>query len=120
MPISGKLFSQWLHGAKASNLKADINVKFRPTKTHFDQFSDYNYDDPAREFNAQKQQVYSDYLDEEGNMSFQVMLRPKGKPAGMLNAFFTSRVFEQGGAFSSESQKNSLPPLPSLCGYKIT
>ena len=32
--VEGTLFSQWLHGAKANKLKADISVKFAKRKLH--------------------------------------------------------------------------------------
>ncbi|TQV88393.1 alpha-2-macroglobulin family protein [Aliikangiella coralliicola] len=119
MPVTTELFSQWLHGAKASNLKADVKVRLLPKKTRFKNFAGFNFDDPAREFRGEKQDVFSGNLDEEGRVSFKTNLAVKGKSPGLLSARFTSRVFEDSGAFSTERQSMDFHPYDNYLGVKL-
>ena len=47
-PIEADLFGQWLNGAIARNLDADVEVRLSPVPTRFDRFTDFVFDDPAR------------------------------------------------------------------------
>ncbi len=58
MPVRASLFAQWLHGATASELKADVKVRLYPLKTRFDRFADMVFDDPARHFRSEEQTVF--------------------------------------------------------------
>ena len=113
------LFSQWLHGASASNLKADVSVRFREKTTQFTQFSDYHFDDPARELDSSDQKLLEGRLDEQGKLTFDKNFKPKSLPAGKLSAWFTTRVFEQGGAFSISKQFMDYHYFRNYVGIKI-
>ncbi len=115
----GTLFSQWLHGATASKLKADVSVKFTQKKTAFGKFTDYVFDDPARSLKSQDTMLLEGRLDEEGYLKFSKDFKVKGKPAGMLKAKFTSRVFEEGGAFSISRSKIDYHPYSNYVGIKL-
>jgi len=119
MPAKIDLFSQWLHGAKASKLKTDVNVRLTSMKTRFKIFRDYQFNDPARVFQSEKQEIYKGQLDEEGRVSFNASLKPKNQSPGMLRATFTTRVFEDSGAFSSESQSLPFHPYDQYVGIKL-
>jgi len=117
--ISGTLFSQWLHGATASGLKADISVRFKQKKTKFGRFADYVFDDPSRHLSSEETKVLEGRLDNKGYLKFKKNIQPEGKPAGMLAAHFTSRVFEKGGAFSISSQTVDYHPYSNYVGIKL-
>lgn len=117
--VSGTLFSQWLHGATASKLKADISVKFAKKKTAFGKYTDYVFDDPARSLRSQDQALLKGRLDEEGYLRFNKELKVDGKPAGMLKAKFTTRVFEEGGAFSISRSSVDYHPYENYVGLKL-
>jgi len=117
--VSGTLFSQWLHGASASKLKADISVKFAKKKTAFGKYTDYVFDDPARSLRSKDQALLKGRLDEEGYLRFNKELKVDGKPAGMLKAKFTSRVFEEGGAFSISRNSVDYHPYENYVGLKL-
>ena len=68
--ISGTLFSQWLHGASANKLKADISVKFAQKKTTFGKYTDYNFDDPARSLRSKDQALLKGRLRRKRISSF--------------------------------------------------
>ncbi len=117
--VKGKLFSQWLHGARASNLKADISLRFSPKKTRFGRFTDFNFDDPARRLKSTDKMLLEGRLDNEGYLVFEKAIKPSTKPAGMLKATFTSRVFEEGGAFSISSRSVDYHPYQQYVGIKL-
>jgi uncharacterized protein YfaS (alpha-2-macroglobulin family) len=119
MPLDTRLFAQWLHGATASDLKADVKVRLTPRATRFGRFQDYVFDDPAREFAGESQTLFEGKLDREGYASFEKDLLFDSKPPGMLTANFTSRVFEEGGAFSTSTQAVPFHPYEYYLGIKL-
>jgi len=117
--VKGTLFAQWLHGATASGLKADVSVRFSKKKTRFGRFSDYVFDDPSRRLNSQETKILEGRLDDKGYLKFEKNIQPEGKAAGLLSAHFTSRVFEKGGAFSISSQQIDYHPYSNYVGIKL-
>jgi len=115
----GVLSSQWLHGATAEDLKADIAVRFSSKPTKFTRFSDYSFDDPVRKFSGSDTAVLEGRLDKDGKLKFNKDLAPKSLSPGMLSARFTSRVFENGGAFSISQQSMDYHPYENYVGVKL-
>jgi len=118
MPIKANLFSQWLHGADASNLKASVKVRFRKKKTKFDSFQDYVFDDPARVFSGSEQNLFEGKLNSKGRTSFNMKLDVENDCPGMLSAIFESRVFEEGGNFSIDRISVPFHPYSNYVGIK--
>ncbi|MCK5725241.1 MAG: hypothetical protein KAH22_00295 [Thiotrichaceae bacterium] len=116
---TGKLFSQWLHGAKANGLKTKVSVRFREKRTKFTSFTDYQFDDPSRSLDSAETTLLEGRLDEEGNLSFDKQFNPKSQSPGMLSAWFTSRVFEQGGGFSTSKHFLDYHPYENYVGIKL-
>ncbi len=116
---TGKLFSQWLHGASAGGLKTDVSVRFREKKTRFERFTDYVFDDPSRSLDSDDQKILEGRLNEAGELAFNKQFIPKSKSAGMLSAWFTTRVFEEGGAFSTSKQFMDYHPYRDYVGMKL-
>ena len=119
MPIKTTLFGQWLHGATASQLKTDVAVRLHSIKTRFGRFQDFIFDDPTREFRSERQVIFEGTLDKEGYASFNTELQPGSQAPGMLSAAFSSRVFEQGGAFSTSSRSLKFSPYENYVGIKL-
>lgn len=115
----GTLTAQWLHGAKASGLKSDVALRLSSRPTTFSRFSDYLFDDPARSFRGERQMLFEGQLNDDGVAEFdsRIQVNPQNAP-GMLTANFFSRVFEQGGAFSSASQSMVYHPFERYVGIK--
>ena len=118
-PLAGELSAQWLSGASAAGLKADIKLRLTPTRTSFGSFSDFVFDDPAREFKAEPTDVYDGALDSQGNAHFSKDLKLDVAPPGMLSATFTTRVFEGGGAFSINRESTTYSPYERFVGIRI-
>lgn len=114
-----KLFAQWLHGGTAANLKADVSVRLREKTTTFGTFSDYSFDDPTRKLDSEDQQLLEGRLDNQGNLSFNKGFQPEQPAPGLLSAWFTSRVFEEGGGFSISKQEIDYYPFENYVGIKL-
>ncbi|MFN4290177.1 MAG: alpha-2-macroglobulin family protein [Permianibacter sp.] len=114
-----KLFSQWLHGASAANLQADIAVKLKPRPTRFSRAADFHFEDPTRRYSGDEQQLWEGKLDAEGRARINANIVADDTAAGFLTAEFTTRVFEPGGAFSIASQTAAFHPYQHYVGIKL-
>ncbi|XLS29139.1 alpha-2-macroglobulin family protein [Flavobacteriaceae bacterium M23B6Z8] len=115
-PIDAKLDVAWLHGAIARNLKADVQAKFSATTTSFKQFPGYTFDDPARRFSTEEQQIFQGKLNDEGKASFTLKPQLYGKAPGMLKASFITKVYENGGDFSTDVFTKTYSPYNTYIG----
>lgn len=118
-PLRGDISSQWLSGASAATLKTDVSLRLAPTTTHFTRFTDYGFDDPAREFRSEPEKIFEGALDAEGHARFEHALEIASPPPGMLSANFTTRVFERGGAFSVVRDAQDYAPYARFVGLKL-
>lgn len=119
MPATVNLFGQWLHGATASNLAADSEVKLSGKKTRFEGFEQFIFDDPARTFEGSSQQVFKGKLDKEGRAQFPLELQVDSPPPGMLAATFVTRVFEESGNFSTSLRRFDFLPFENWVGVQV-
>ena len=119
-PIKGKVSSQWLHGAIAASLKTDVQVKFNAAATKFDRYSDYVFDDPTRKYEDDPITVFEGRLDENGKAEFEEDFSSVDNAPGVLSANFTTRVFEEGGAWSSGRMSALYYPYAAFVGIKLT
>ncbi|WP_321515546.1 MG2 domain-containing protein [Marinifilum fragile] len=110
---------KWLHGATARNLKSNVSLKFSPTKTSFQKYKSYIFDDPAKEFEADEQVVFDGKVDQNGKAVVPLNLKGNKSAPGMLNANFVTRVFEEGGDFSIDMQRVKFAPYNSFVGMKM-
>lgn len=118
-PLRGTLSAQWLTGATAAGLKAEIKMRLNKTATRFERFADFSFDDPAREFNAEPETIFEGELDDEGKTSFEHAGGETKAAPGMLSAVLTTRVFEPGGAFSINRQAAPYSPFDRYVGIKL-
>ncbi|HXH71628.1 MAG TPA: MG2 domain-containing protein, partial [Mariprofundaceae bacterium] len=117
--FEARLFGQWLHGAKASGLKADVKAELRSVPAHFTRYSDFTFDDPAREFSGSPQTLFEGKLDADGYAKFTSELIPGSAPPGELQADFTMRVFEGSGAFSISQISAPVHAYDRYIGIKL-
>src|SRR5690554_929755 len=119
MPAQVDLFGQWLHGATASDLKADSEVKLRSKTTRFAGFDQFSFDDPARTFAGSTQKVFEGKLNSEGRSQFALNLQVESPPPGLLSATFVTRVFEQSGNFSTTLRSFDVFPFENWVGLSV-
>ena len=114
--IKGDVEVKWLHGAIARDLKLDINGKFTQTKTTFSKFKNYNFDDVTRRFRTEEFKVLKGTLNNEGKTSFSVKPKLDNKAPGMLKASFITKVYENGGDFSTDIFSKKVSPYTTYVG----
>lgn len=119
LPMSVAVFGQWLHGASASGLKADSEVKLFSRKTQFDGYQQFIFDDPVRNFETSAQKVFEGKLDREGKASFTLDLTVESPPPGMLTALFNTRIFEESGNFSTALRTFDFQPFDHWVGLQV-
>lgn len=117
--LEGEFFSQWLHGAKAADLKAVLNLSMYPQKTRFETYRDFQFDDPAKNFRSQNDEIASFQLDAEGKATVAANINIASLPPGKLRGSLTSRVFEPSGDFSIAKQSLDIHPYQQYVGMQL-
>ncbi|MBP5458467.1 MAG: hypothetical protein J6Y37_18400, partial [Paludibacteraceae bacterium] len=113
------IYSEWLHGGKAGDMKATVDVKMKKSKTAFEQFSDYAFESPAaNEFRDDERTIFNGRTDANGNIYFNATMPRISNAPGMLDATFSTRVFEGEGDFSINSTTIKYSPYSSYVGIK--
>ena len=110
--------SQWLHGAPAANLKAEVEMSLSAKYTSFKNYDGYVFNDPLSNFESETTEVYSGTLNAEGEASFTKRFPTYDNAPGLLNAKFSSRVYENGGDASIYQQTALYSPYSSYVGLK--
>lgn len=111
--------SQWLHGAPAANLKADVELLLTPKHTSFKKYEQYVFNDPISSFYSESTTIFDGKLDEQGETSFTAKMPSFAAAPGLLNAKFISRVYENGGDASIYVQNATYSPYSSYVGLKV-
>jgi uncharacterized protein YfaS (alpha-2-macroglobulin family) len=111
--------SSWLHGTPAKSLKTKVDVLFAKSQTSFKGFEKYTFSDPASRFSNKEQTIYEGSLNEKGEGTIPLNFEGLKNAPGMLNAWFTSRVFETGGDFSTSITKVKYAPFESFVGIRM-
>ncbi|MFN3557320.1 MAG: alpha-2-macroglobulin family protein [Bacteroidales bacterium] len=117
--IQAQLQSNWLHGAPARNLKVKVDAILSQASTAFEGFAGFSFDDPARTFQAEEQTVFEGTLDANGLVTFTPRISVSKAAPGRLNAHFTTRVFEEGGAFSIDRFTLPYYPYETYVGIRM-
>ena len=117
--VYAPLTSTWLTGATASKLKAKIEMSLSKVNTQFKNYGQYIFNNPATDFTTIKTDVFDGTLDAEGKASVTLKVPTATEAPGMLNATFTTRVFEPGGDASIYTQTIPFSPFTSYVGINL-
>lgn len=117
--MSGDLNVRWLHGAPGRNLNSKIDLTLNPTETTFKNYKGYIFDNPASGYYSETKTVFEGRTDESGNTKVDISLGGANNAPGFLNASFTVRAFEEGGAFSTDRFSIPYSPYSHYVGVKI-
>lgn len=117
--VYAPLTSTWLTGATASKLKAKIEMSLSKVNTQFKNYGQYIFNNPATNFTTIKTDVFDGTLDAEGKVSVTLKVPTATEAPGMLNATFTTRVFEPGGDASIYTQTIPFSPFASYVGINL-
>ncbi len=116
---TGTLNVKWLNGSVARNLKTSVDYILRHTKTEFEKYSQYVFDDPASEFWSESVNIFDNTIDENGNAVIRFDPGDDLNAPGMLNAVFTVKVQEQGGDESITQAAYKYAPYPVFAGINL-
>ena len=117
--VYAPLTSTWLTGATASKLKAKIEMSLSKVNTQFKNYGQYIFNNPATNFTTIKTDVFDGTLDAEGKVSVTLKVPTATEAPGMLNATFTTRLFEPGGDASIYTQTIPFSPFTSYVGINL-
>ena len=117
--VYAPLTSTWLTGATASKLKAKIEMSLSKVNTQFKNYGQYIFNNPATNFTTIKTDVFDGTLDAEGKASVTLKVPTATEAPGMLNATFTTRVFEPGEDASIYTQTIPFSPFTSYVGINL-
>ncbi len=117
--VKGTLSVSWLTGAIARNMRANISVNLIASKTTFEGYKDYIFDDPAKRFTGEEQVFFDGKTDEQGVAKINNKLVAGQACPGMLKANFLLKVFEESGDFSTDFSSMPLSPYSSFVGIKL-
>ena len=112
------LFTQWLNGATAANLKADMKVRVSARTTRFSGYDAYHFDDPTRKLSSEPFTAFDGNVDAKGNATVPLTVSVEQTP-GMLRATLTTRVFENSGDYSTQIRSVPVYPFKHWVGMRI-
>jgi uncharacterized protein YfaS (alpha-2-macroglobulin family) len=117
-PNTANLEVTWLHGAIAKNLKADMQAKFTQQSTAFKNYPKYHFDDLVRKFSSEEVNVFSGKIDGNGKATVTISPKLDTEAPGMLKAAFITKVYEEGGDFSTDVVSTTYSPYKTYVGIK--
>jgi hypothetical protein len=116
--LNATLSSQWLHGATARNLKADVEMMLKPSPPVFDNFRGYSFTDETISFDAKPEFIFDGSLGADGTVDVTHTFPAVEKAPPRLRADFSLRVFEPSGSFSIGRASTFVYPYRTLVGIK--
>jgi uncharacterized protein YfaS (alpha-2-macroglobulin family) len=117
-PNTSNLEVTWLHGAIAKNLNVEMQAKFSQQSTTFKGYEKYVFDDLVRQFSTEEINIFSGKLDANGRAAVNIEPKLQGQAPGMLRAAFITKVFEEGGDFSTDVISTTYSPYNIYVGVK--
>lgn len=117
--LEGDLQVTWLHGAVAKNLDAEINVELKKSRTKFQKYNDFIFDDPASKYYTEQFTVFDGKVNESGYAKINKPIGKQNNAPGMLTAVFTTRAFETSGDFSIDQFSIPFSPYNKYVGIKL-
>ncbi|MCC8172980.1 MAG: alpha-2-macroglobulin [Odoribacter sp.] len=111
--------TRWLHGALAPNKKAETEVRLQKTRYTFKNYANYSFTNDAISFEPTTYELFDGTTDAQGNFSFNLNQIDINNAPGVLNATFTTRVYEDGGDFSISSYTTKYSPFSAYVGFHL-
>ena len=117
--LEGNLQVNWLHGAPARKLRTEVKMKLRTINTTFDNYNNYEFDDPARTYKGKPQTVFDKTVDDNGSAFISASLTTNNTAPGKMEANFSTRAYEKSGDFSTDNFTMSFNPYNTYVGVQI-
>ncbi|CAN0528530.1 unnamed protein product, partial [Scytosiphon promiscuus] len=85
----------------------------------FKNFPAYVFDDPTRAFATEDQIVFNSAVNAEGKAAFSLNPQINSQAPGMLTAAFITKVYENGGDFSTDVFTKQFSPFNTYVGLNV-
>ena len=117
--ITANLASEWLHGGSAAGFTYDVSMKFKSGTTKFDKFSEFSFrNDITSLSHTEEQNLVRNRLGDDGTAAIIATIHPPEESPGMIQAHFTTKVYEPSGAFSIDKFSVPYAPYDAFIGIK--
>ncbi|MFH0867272.1 MAG: MG2 domain-containing protein, partial [Bacteroidota bacterium] len=116
---TGTLKVNWLTGAIARNLKAEVNLTLSKSATTFKKYPLYTFDNPVSGFSSENISIFSGKLDKTGTATITPDINITSSAPGVLKANFETIVYEAGGDFSTDNFSMSYHPYKTYAGLYV-
>ncbi|MBO6522591.1 MAG: hypothetical protein JJ971_02090 [Balneolaceae bacterium] len=116
--LEAKLSSQWLHGAIAKNLKADVEMSLTSSEPVFDDFRGFSFNDESVSFSSTPEQIFEGALSASGEREFEYQFGAIDQGPARFRVNLNLRVFEPSGSFSVGRASTFYYPFKTLVGIK--
>lgn len=111
--------SEWLHGGKANGKTVEMTMKYKRNANPFPTYSSYVFEAPdASDFISEESTIIESVTDENGDVDRNVQMPTISSAPGMLQALFTTKVFEGTGDFSVNYETLPFSPYRRYIGVK--
>lgn len=114
-----KVATRWLNGAPTSHQQAIAEVRLTNRNAGFSEFPDYTFSDRSKYFEPTGETLFEGTSGADGSFSFSTDKIKTDNAPGILNATFTTRVFENGGDFSISTQSIRYSPYTEYVGIRL-
>jgi uncharacterized protein YfaS (alpha-2-macroglobulin family) len=114
----GSIAVTWLHGAVAKDLKVEAQAKLSHTVTTFPSFKNYVFDNPATNFSTEEINLFAGKVNDLGIANFVIPSKESSNEPGMLKAAIITKVYENGGDFSTDVVSATYSPFSTYVGFK--
>ena len=112
-----KIRASFFTGGKASNLNYSVNASFLKDSTTFENYNKFEFDDTLSRFSSKELKLAKGKLDKNGEASFK--LNSDFKAPGILKLALETKVFENGGGYSSKNDFIKYSPYSTYAGIQF-
>lgn len=91
------LHSEYLFGAPASNLQAEVSVTLEQRTKTVPKYSGFTFENQAVKYQSSTNKIFTGKLDDDGNASIEWDLPPVKNAPSALDALVNAKVYEKGG-----------------------
>ena len=117
-PHKIKLTAAWLHGAPASEAKAQVRYSMSSTNLTFDKHPGFHLQTKAEYVFANKN-AFVGKLDKDGQVTFDQTFDSNQPVPGMLQINYDLKVFEPSGDFSIGTDQIDYHPYERYVGLRL-
>lgn len=117
-PIDATLHGEWLTGTPVGNLRYVIETEFTALHNGFPEYKGYVFDNPYRSFRPESAPEITGTTDADGDARITAVLNGGEKAGGLLQAHFTTRLFEPSGEASIDGTSLIYSPFDTYVGIR--